>query len=398
MKQHILFVDDEMQILEGLRRSLRNQRHEWEMAFATSAAEALKMAAQRRFDAVVSDMRMPGMDGAQFLEEIAKLYPETVRIILSGYSDQEMAMRTTGFAHQYLNKPCHPETIKSVLSNAFSLRDMLRSEKLKTMISSLKSIPSVPATYCKLLEAIESGEANFSKVGEIISHDPPMAAKLLQLVNSAFFGQRQQISNPGDAAIWLGFDTIRGLILFEGVFSQLDTPQLQADIFSPHQLWQHSMSVSALARAIAKSENAGKSVVDGSQSAGLLHDVGKLVLAYNLPHEWRRITELVQGGMSAVDAEESILGVQQGLIGAYLLGLWGLPDHIVEAVAFQRNPAAVPHTEFTPLTAVHVANAIVLGNDTLLDMEYLSGLGLEDRLDGWRTLFTGSPTELKHEQ
>src|SRR5256885_11774657 len=124
----ILFVDDEPKVTEGLHRMLRSMRREWEMTFATSGAEALEKLSAKPFDVVVSDMRMPGMDGCQLLTEVMRRHPQVVRIILSGYSDKETIMRSIGLAHHYLSKPCDAETLKETIRRACDLRDQLEEE------------------------------------------------------------------------------------------------------------------------------------------------------------------------------------------------------------------------------------------------------------------------------
>src|SRR5262245_37814840 len=97
----ILFVDDEPNVLQGLERMLRSMRHEWEMQFAMSGPAALERLAEQTFDVIVSDMRMPGMTGAQLLTEVSQRHPHIVRIILSGQADQEDILRSVGPTHQY---------------------------------------------------------------------------------------------------------------------------------------------------------------------------------------------------------------------------------------------------------------------------------------------------------
>ena len=105
-KTRILFVDDEPLVLQGLQRMLRPMRNEWEMAFVESGRRALEEMATLPFQVVVSDMRMPGMNGAQFLSHVQELYPRTVRLILSGHADKDLIMKCVGTAHQFLAKPC----------------------------------------------------------------------------------------------------------------------------------------------------------------------------------------------------------------------------------------------------------------------------------------------------
>lgn len=120
-KKRILFVDDEPNILSGLKRMLRSMRKEFDLQFAGSGIEALDSMAVHESDIVVSDMRMPGMDGAELLDIIQERYPSAVRIMFTGQADQESVLRTVGVVHQFLTKPCDSDLLRSVLLRAGTL-------------------------------------------------------------------------------------------------------------------------------------------------------------------------------------------------------------------------------------------------------------------------------------
>ncbi len=393
MKRRILFVDDETKVLQGLQRMLRPMRHEWEMSFAESGPAALQTLAEKPLDVVVSDMRMPGMDGVQLLTEVMQRYPQIVRIVLSGQSDRETILRSVGPTHQYLSKPCDAELLKATVARACALQDLLSDETLKGLVSQMESLPSLPSLYLELMRELESSETSIKKVGEIISKDMGMTSKMLQLVNSAFFGLRQQVSNPAQAVSFLGLDTIKALVPSFHVFSQFD----QARSSNPflNGLWDHSMAVGTYAKQIAQAENQEEKVTANAFAAGLLHDSGKLVLAANLREKYFQIqSEARDKKIPLIEAEQKTLGadVTHARVGAYLLGLWGLPDPIVEAVAFHHCPRQCLGQSFTPLTAVHTANAFEHAarteNDkevvSSLDLDYLMALGLGERVPTWQ--------------
>jgi len=393
MKKRILFVDDEPNVLMGLKRMLHSQRDEWEMTFAGSGAEGLALLEKEPFDAVVSDMRMPGMDGAQLLSEVMRRHPEVIRIILSGHSDLECTMKAVGPTHQYLAKPCDADKLIATVARALALRGLLTDEKLRSLITSMERLPSLPALYQEIVRALRSEETSLSAVGKIIGRDPAMSAKILQLVNSAFFGLGRPVSTASQAVSYLGIDTVRALVLSVNVFGQFDPTTIPA--FSLESLWTHSLSVGTLAKAIAVLEKASKSTCEDSLLAGLLHDVGKLILVANLPHQYREAEALAShDAITVPEAQREIFGSSHMEVGAYLLGLWGLADDIVEAVAFHHHPSACIVREFTPLTAVHSANALdaVVPPDSRarsphpIDLDHLERLGLVDRLPEWQAI------------
>lgn len=393
MKRRILFVDDEPKVLQGLRRMLRPMRNEWDMAFADSGEEALRVLAEAPFDVVVSDMRMPGMDGAQLLTEVMRRYPHIVRIVLSGHSEKECILRSVGPTHQYLAKPCDSAQLKSIIARACALRDLLSDELLRKLVSQMNTIPSLPETYVQIVEALQSEDVSIQKVGEIIARDVGMTAKVLQLVNSAFFGIRRHVSDPAQAATLLGADTLKALVLSVHIFSQLDHARVEG--FNLERLWNHSLATGALAKRIAAAEDCSKEARDHALLAGLVHDAGKLIIAANLPERYGPVMELVRTeGLSVWEAERRVLLTTHAEIGAYLFGLWGLPDPIVEAVAYHHCPPECCGDGFTPLTAVHAANALEHEQDepappadaAPLDTAYLERLGLQERVPVWREL------------
>lgn len=211
--KRVLFVDDEPRILDGLRRMLRPMRHQWDMAFAGSGPDALDLLAREPFDAIVTDMRMPGMDGAQLLKEVIKRYPRMIRIALSGQTSSETMFQVSGMIHQYLSKPCDAKILKSALVNAWTVRDHLETVELRELISQIETLPSLPSLYQEIVESVQSNKSSSKEVGRIVSKDIGMTAKILKLVNSAFFGFPRHIANPVQAVVLLGLETIKNLIL-----------------------------------------------------------------------------------------------------------------------------------------------------------------------------------------
>ena len=196
MKKRILFVDDDELALRGLDRLLRTMRDEWEMEFTDSGEKALARMALVPFDIIVSDMRMPGMNGAELLNEVLKRHPKTLRLILSGYADRDLILKCIGSTHQYLAKPCDAKTLKMTVRRAAHLEESLKSEALRLLLNRCSVLPSVPALYSEIVETLQDPAADVEEVGAIIVRDVAMTAKILKLVNSAFFGLGNEISSP----------------------------------------------------------------------------------------------------------------------------------------------------------------------------------------------------------
>lgn len=387
MKLRILFVDDEEKVIQGLKRMLRSMRHEWDMGFATSGQGALDILERESYDLLVTDMRMPGMSGAQLLDEVMDRYPHMVRIVLSGHADQKMILKSVKSAHQYLSKPCSPETLKSTVAKAHALRGVLADDSLKSLVSGIEKLPSLPSLYVEIMEALQSSDASLKEVGEIISKDIGMTAKILQMVNSAFFGLSRYVSDPSHAVNLLGIETIKTLVLSVQVFSQFD--QEKCPSFSLERLWNHSMLTGSFAKLIAKEEDQEENIVSDSYTAGMLHDLGKLVLSTNLSQQYQGALSVAENETRSIwEVEQETFGISHAEVGAYLIGLWALRDSIVEAIAYHHSPDRCVDREFTPLTAVHVADVLALEKlgetSSDADSNYLAQIGMTEHLSVWR--------------
>jgi HD-like signal output (HDOD) protein len=387
----LLFVDDEPKVLQGLQRQLRFMRHEWDMNFTEGGRLALDFMAAHPVDIIISDMMMPGMDGSQLLTEVVKRHPETVRIILSGHAEREAVLRLVGPAHQYLTKPCDADELRKAITRAFTLRDLLDNQRLKQLTTRIKNLPTLPALQNQLNEELRKEAPSMDHVAEIISRDIGMTAKLLQLVNSAFFGLAQPIHNPREAVVYLGMDTVRSLALSAGIFSQYD--QKVCKSFSLDVLTQHSWITGIMARKVAQLEQQTPKMLEQCFLAGLLHDIGQLILAFGLHEEYSEvISRAGEQNVPVWQVEQDFFGATHADVSAYLLALWGLPNPIIEAVAKHHRPAQCAELEFSPTVAAHAADVFAhdfSGTNTevprpQLDLALLTNLGLTERIETWK--------------
>lgn len=392
MKKRILFVDDEENILTALRRSLRHHRTEWEMDFSSNGRQALELADQQPFDVVVTDIRMPNINGIELLKGLQNRHPATTRIALSGCVDTDTIMNTAGLVHRYLAKPCNSATLEAVLINVLSLRELIDNDRIQALVGGLRSLPTLPAVYHELTEKLSAKSTTVRELSGIIAKDPPLAAKLLQLVNSVFYGLNRSISDPAEALTLLGVETLRGLVLTIGIFSQLDSKTFAAGWNSVQELVNHSIEMAAFGKNVAASEGSGETMIEETFIAALLHDIGMLLLIENFPREYAGIDSQARGDETRrIALEKEAFGADHGAVGGYLLGLWGLADPVVEAVSHHHQPTAAKSSHFSPLTVVHVAEALTGANTAsqhadpweMVNLDYLRALGLEHRLEAW---------------
>jgi putative nucleotidyltransferase with HDIG domain len=368
----VVFADDDPNILEAMRRTLHNMRDEWVMEFTSSGAAALEELAKTPADVIVTDMRMPGMDGWELLARVKALYPQTVRFILSGEADATSIMRAVATAHQYLAKPCSNAALKAAISSTYLLRELLSTERLAPMVAGVGTLPSVPKAFQEILTCLQKPNASVGEAARIIARDVGMTANVIKMVNSAFFGTRQPVTTAERAVAYLGLDTLGALVLGHSAFKSSGASRIKG--FSLEHLWQHSLDVAAAARTVAVYQNFSQPNADAAFLAAMLHDVGKVVFATGQGAD-------LAGQMAAHHAE----------VGAYLLGLWGFPNPIVEAVAFHHRPSQAASGGLSLPALIHIAEHLVQARQTdslgscegELEPGLLEKLGLETRWPAW---------------
>jgi putative nucleotidyltransferase with HDIG domain len=390
VRRRILFVDDQPELLNGLGGMLSELGADWDLRLTTSGTEGLALLDREQVDVVVCGMLSQEMNDLQFLTEVRNRHPHVIRMILSARSDEKPVMRSVGMAHQFLPKPCSPEIMISTIARALDLRQLLTDEKLKVLVSQMKSLPSLPELYGEMMKELQSPDASIARIAEIISQDPGMTAKIFQLVNSPFFGIRRRITEMAAAIAFLGLDTVQWLALSVQAFAQFETSKVPD--FSVEQVWRHSLTVAAIARGIACMEF-DKTMADDAFCAGLLHDIGMVILASNLPEQYAEvIAQQKAKGAFRSEVENEFLGSTHAEVGAYLLGLWGLPDAIVQAVALHHRPRDGHEKKVGLLCLIHVADALAYGfhpphsvfRGAPLDEQYVIDTGVSAKLAAWR--------------
>lgn len=383
----VLFVDDELAVLEGLENRLRRLRRRWSMAFAQGAAAALEQLESSHFDVIVTDMRMPGMDGAALLKRVCVAYPHMIRLVLSGETGQDALLDALPVAHQLLSKPCQADVLEASIGRAHALEECLRSDAVKACVAGLTSLPALPEMYTQITELIESPEASSSSVAELVEQDMALLARLLQLVNSAFVAPPRSMSSAEEAVSYLGLNTVRSLVLMSSLFESVDHRRMP-EAFSFSALQGHGFRVAQLACRLLSDETEARSAF----AAALLHDIGCLVIASQLPDEYQRISAHAEAeGLSFFEAERATTQHTHAELGAYLLALWGLPYPIVEGVAHHHEPLRAGERHFGVVGAVHVANALASASsracfEAAVDQRYLAHLQLEGSVDHWLEL------------
>lgn len=391
MNRRILFVEDNPVLLQLYGLMLTKERDAWEVVTAPDGETALALLARMTFEVIVSDMRMPGMDGIQLMHEVKSRYPGMARIILSGLSDQKEIAECLGETHQFIAKPFDAKTLKATLTRLFGLETYLRNERLRTLVTRLDTLPSFPTLYVDIMSELATENPSLENIAHIVEQDPAMTAKMLQIANSAAFGLARKVNSPYDAVQYVGTGTVRSLALSAHVFSAFEKTEIRG--LSLPRLWEHAIRTASLARSLLRHSGVEPGEAEEAYAAGMLHDIGKMMLAANATAGYQQAVNLAhEHGRVLHEAEQEVLGATHAGVGAYLLGLWGLPATIVEAVAFHHHPAASQGRQLGALTAVHVASALeheLCGAEPNcpsagLEEDYLAAVGVGDFVNEWR--------------
>jgi HD-like signal output (HDOD) protein/ActR/RegA family two-component response regulator len=353
--KNIVFVDDEQELLDGLRARLYKHKDDWHMQFVLSGQEAIAEFERHDVDLIVSDVRMPGMDGGQLLGIVKQRWPTAMRIIVSGYNDAAQSVRLTSLAHQYIAKPCDGRQLEIVIDRCFHLQELLSQEPLRNLVGRIGKLPTMPKTYGRMQAALSRPTVSVGEIADIVNKDAAIASKVLQIANSAFFRLRKPVVSIKDAVTYLGFATIRNLVLSAEIFSQWKSPNDPLGV-DPEQLQNHAQAAAAACKSLA----GGRATADDAWLAGLLHDIGYWIMVQECPKELASARELSRTeGLPLFECERRIIGATHAEIGAYLLGLWGLPFAIVEAVALHHTPTAVTSQGYDLVSALAVSHALL---------------------------------------
>lgn len=402
MRTQILFLDDDASCLEHYRNSLASMASRWEMTFLTDAREALAAVAASRPAIVIADAGMLPMNGVAFLAEVERIHPQAQRLLAGDRDDEALFQSSIGSSLQFLPKPCTDAELITEIQRCVAIDSWLGNEKVKEVVARMGAFPSLPPMYLKVVNALNSRNASAEQIGQAISGDLAISAKVLQVVNSSYYGFEEKISDITQAVSILGVETVKSLVLAVQVFGKMGRDA--GDKALADQLWHHSMSVAVAAKRLVAFETADDHLAEEAYTAGLLHDIGKLVMLTAAPEAFESARALArEKSIPQWQAEEAILGCNHAETGAYVLARWGMPATVVEAVALHHQPVNSSGSSFCALTATHVANALVWERhpgdeprpDALPDARFLAEIGRAGDWDTWRDVASGKISEKK---
>jgi putative nucleotidyltransferase with HDIG domain len=390
----VMFVGEDQELWPELLKA--SAQGDWRLTFAHGAEEALVALDEQDYDAVVANLALPGMSGAELLQEIRCRRPDVWRFLRAQADAVAENKGWAAAAHQLIEPPAGVDAIQSRLTNALDGEAWRPNAVAETLLATCPLLPSPPKLYYRMSELLASPDASLEKIGELIEQDAPMAARILQLVNSAVFALRLNVDRASDAVLYLGVETTKAVVLMAHTVSTFQA--LKRAAFPAERILSHSFTTARYARWIAQEECPRGHTSDQAFTAGLLHDLGKFLLGANRGEAYGRAIEYAcKGQMTLRQAEIDFFGVDHAELGGCLLASWGLPQRVVDAVALHHQPRWLNESGFSAITAVHAANvlaneqhAVDLGfTHSEISNEYLEEGGFGDALERWRQRCVG---------
>jgi len=393
LKRNLLLVDASENALREFNRFLQHRTKFWELTGAANAAEALSLLENSAFDGIVTAARLPGSTGVELLNKLVPRYPNLVRLIRYAPEDKSLLRGFVGWPPLHLTRDMDGAEIEASLKGAFQLAEWMAKPAMKALLPQMRRLPTVPELYTKVMDLLSSLTSSTEDVGRLIAQDPALTIKMLQMVNSAAFALAHPVSSAVEAVLFLGAERTKALILVANTCLHFNLSECKG--FSQEQFWQHCLSTAGLARSIMQMERVDAKLADEAFTAALLHDVGKLLFAANLPEKYSQMLAVARNQkMSDEQAERTAFGTSHAELGACLLGTWGLPLDLLRAISWHHAPCESGDGVFSLLTAVHAANALDHSRSggpedasiPKLDHRYLTRLDLNDRWLRWREL------------
>jgi HD-like signal output (HDOD) protein len=376
LKKNLLFVDDQRQILKSINRIFIDTSYT--IFFAENGEEALQVLDKEKIDMIISDMRMPGMDGYRLLSKVKEKHPLVLRLILSGYAQENLVFKAiqNNLAKSYLRKPWDNHMLIETINQIFEVEKIIRNKYIFEVINNLEETPTIPMLYQKLCSLIEQ-DVDMKTIINIIEEDPVIVAKILHIANSAFYGVRTGSINQ--AILYLGLINIKNIVLSTSVFSSL---LMNSGLPNRDLLWKHSCMCNKMV-SLFYEKLLGKSLPDTHMSAGLLHDIGKIALYNNFGEKYRNVIKIMDKheGITIIEAEKEVISISHQEIGGYLLNWWDLPQPVIETSLFHHQPLDERVMNKELVCIVHIADYYsweILGNDgfATLNIDTFEFLGI----------------------
>jgi HD-like signal output (HDOD) protein len=346
----VLCLHPQAEGLEQLRRVLLEHRRSWDVDLALDLETARERLAANAVDAVVTVVT-PDFDGMGFLCEVRDHRNETIRVVMGRELD-DAQVRSLKVAHRVLPLDGPPELLIESLGRALTMRELVQQPALRELLGRVGHLPVAPRVYAQLSRRLEDPSTSVEQLARLVGEDPGLSTQVLRIANSSYFGRDQGVMSLDLAAARLGTRLLRSIVLAAEVFARFPVPPTSLSL---DELQRHSSLVARIASGL----DPRASWKEDAFTAGILHDVGKLVIASRLPEMWQDILSTARTSQRKVhEVEQEILGVDHGTLGACLLGMWGLPSVVLEAVHRHHRVSLLGDLELDSTVAVALADQL----------------------------------------
>ncbi len=400
MRARLLFIDHDPAVLDAYRQALASMSTLWTIDCVQSKSEAVAAATQNPPDILVAALEADEEKDLDALSQISKAAPHAHAFIAINEERTARLQATLETNWRYLPRPCPADRLLFECQRCLALDSWLENPLIKEIVASRAEFQSLPPLYLKIVSLINSPHASTDQIAEAISTDLAFSSKVLETVNSSFYAFEDKVSDIAEAVSILGLDSIKNLALAIQLFNRAGQSAERHALVN--ELWHHSVSVAVVARRISLYETEDSKSAEEAYSAGLLHDIGKLVLLDAAPEAFAEARHLSRDDSIPLwQAETQTIGCNHAELGAYLLATWDLPEALSEAAALHHQPVNRCRSGFPAVAAVYVANTIVRqrGNanhpDAIPDQDFLVGIGKTDSWEDWQEIAVGNPPPSK---
>jgi putative nucleotidyltransferase with HDIG domain len=394
MKPSALIFTDQESILESSRQALQDA---WDLQPATSESEAKAQLESSQYQLLLIDKQKISTAESEFLTAVDQISPATPRL-------QFTKLAPTGELEVHFSHPrvvseenqaaAQPESFEEQIGHEVLRQTLFSKVGLSNILEKIQKTPTRPGVYFKVVEELTNPEGTIDNIAELVKEDPIVTARILRAVNSTALGLRRRLTDANEAVMMLGGERVRDVILLLEVLSVID--QNRCIGFSPDDVWNHSIQVAQLARKIMAKETRCQSTRNAAFTAGLLHDVGKVLLAVNLPGRYAKTLILAKKNKtSLVEEEYKEFDTSHAELGTHLLESWELPIRILEAIMWHHSPDHFSSEKLAPRAAVFIANTLVRGDtspsstdksETVSSLEFIQETWGDSNLEIWKDL------------
>ncbi|MCL2064127.1 MAG: HDOD domain-containing protein [Candidatus Cloacimonetes bacterium] len=359
---------------------------------------------KEEIDYIFVDIASNRQDLLSFLNKVQEEFPHVVRVLITDTLSNDLVLMANDLIHLIIEKKTLDQNLKNIFLRAARLRNMLKNPDLIKLTNSFNNLVVLKPQHLQLLQYLSRDDYTNKEICEIIEKNVALSAKVLQVANMTAFAPTQIVQSVSVAVFFLGANILRALVLNMQVFS-IDSGK--GNLYRYISILErHCQNIASCSKTIAIAFNADRNLQNDSYTAGLLHDIGKLVIMDKTPN-WEKIQKLSdENDLIIWKAEEAFLGTTHAQIGAYFLGIWNFPDSIIDAVAYHHNPCSCDNISISPLTFVHIAEAMIKENKTVsleefqkqLDIDYLDKLGLTEKAINYYKSYLGLTIEVIEEE